>query len=62
MDQKANVEMKEWRRMTTKFSDELKKFQMVCFYCADLMDGKSINEKCKINSSRNLNMTKCRHI
>lgn len=59
MDMKANAEMKEWKRMTSKFSDELNKFQMVCYFCADLMDGRTINEKCKINSSKNLNMAKC---
>lgn len=59
MDKKADAEMKEWRRMTDKFSKELAKFQMVCFYCADVMDSTTINEKCKINSSRNQNMGKC---
>jgi len=59
MDNKANLEMKEWRSMTTKFSNELNKFQMVCFYCADLMDGTTINDKCKINTPKTQNLTKC---
>lgn len=59
MDEKANAEMKEWKRMTNKFSEELVKFQMVCYYCADLMDSTTINEKCKINSGKIQNLGKC---
>lgn len=46
--------MKEWARMTEKFSEELKRFQMVCYYCAELMDSDTINENCPINTTRSL--------
>lgn len=60
MDEKANAEMREWKKMTNKFTDELAKFQMVCYYCADIMDGNTINETCKINSDKKLNHAKCK--
>jgi hypothetical protein len=62
MDEKANAEMREWKKMTNKFTDELAKFQMVCYYCADIMDGSTINEICKINSDKKFNQVKCTHM
>ena len=40
--------------MTTRFSEELKKFEMVCFYCADLMNQVTVNQECKLNAARTL--------
>ena len=44
--------MLEWKKMTNKFIDELKKFQMVCFYCAESMNENSVNRQCEHNSER----------
>jgi len=37
-------------RLTDKFSSELKKYQLICFYCGTSMDDKTINKKCTVNT------------
>lgn len=46
--------MKEWNSMTSRFLDELKKFQMVCYYCAEPMNEFTVNQQCEFNTARNL--------
>lgn len=38
-------------RLTEKYSSEIKKFYLVCFYCNTAMDESSINKKCTQNSA-----------
>lgn len=54
LDKAAQEEMNEWAKLTDKFADELKKFQMVCFFCAQMMDDKNVNKKCKANVNKAL--------
>lgn len=39
-----------YNRLTDKFSSELKKYQLICFYCGTPMDDKTINKKCTVNT------------
>lgn len=54
LDSKAKEEMREWNSMTNRFLDELKKFQMVCYYCAEPMNEHTVNQQCEFNSARNM--------
>lgn len=65
MDKAAADEINEWAkynqlllkhfvylfcRLTDKFSSELKRYQLICFYCGVAMDDKVINKKCTVNA------------
>jgi hypothetical protein len=38
-------------RLTDKFANELKKYQLVCFYCGTTLDDITVNKKCKGNKN-----------
>ncbi|KAL4468003.1 hypothetical protein ABPG72_015873 [Tetrahymena utriculariae] len=50
MEKAASEEINEWAKLVDKFSNELKRYQLICHYCGVAMDDKSINKKCQNNS------------
>lgn len=36
-------------RLTDKYANELKNYQLVCFYCGVMLDPINVNKKCKAN-------------
>lgn len=49
METAAFDELQEWSKLTDKLTGELKKYQLVCYYCGVAMDDKTVNKKCKEN-------------
>ena len=41
-------------RLTDKFSNELKRYQMICFYCATVVDENTVNSICQANNRSQL--------
>lgn len=50
---KTEIEITEWSKIVDKYSNELKKFQKICFFCSDVLSSKTINKYCKINTKEN---------
>lgn len=50
-DSRAQQEIAEWVRLTDKFAQELKKFQMNCEYCHCALDEHTVNSICQKNTS-----------
>jgi len=46
----AQVEINEWTKLTDKFSDALKNFHKICFYCGCVLDEKNVNLACNFNN------------
>ncbi len=51
LEKAASEEIQEWAKLTDKFASELKKYQLVCFYCGVALEGGSVNEECGGNQS-----------
>ena len=49
LDAAATEEINEWAKLTDKFANELKKYQLVCYYCSSVMEEGSVNNLCSIN-------------
>jgi hypothetical protein len=47
-------EIESWARLTDKYSEELKRYNMVCYFCAEPMGAHNLNKKCKINETKNM--------
>jgi len=50
LNKTAQDEIDEWAKLTDKFSSELKKYHVICYYCGNVMDDKNINRMCDVNS------------
>lgn len=47
---KEIVLLKKYRiRLTDKYANELKNYQLVCYYCGVMLDPINVNKKCKAN-------------
>jgi len=46
----AQVEINEWTKLTDKFSDALKNFHKICFYCGCVLDERNVNASCNFNN------------
>ena len=49
---KTQKEIEEWSKLSDKYANELKKYNLVCAYCGCYLDNIKINEKCSSNSSK----------
>lgn len=49
LDAAATEEINEWAKLTDKFANELKKYQLVCYYCSGVMEEGSVNGLCSMN-------------
>ena len=49
---KTQREIEEWSKLSDKYANELKKYNLVCAYCGCYLDNIKINEKCSSNSSK----------
>ena len=49
---KTQKEIEEWSKLSDKYANELKKYNLVCAYCGCYLDNIKINEKCLSNSSK----------
>lgn len=50
-------EIESWAKLTDKYGEELKKYQMICFYCAEPLGKHNVNKKCKINEKKEIAQT-----
>jgi len=50
-------EIDSWAKLTDKYSEELKRYQMICFYCAEPLGKHNLNKKCKINEKKEIAAT-----
>eukprot|EP01016_Furgasonia_blochmanni_P020608 TRINITY_DN22_c0_g4_i1.p1 TRINITY_DN22_c0_g4~~TRINITY_DN22_c0_g4_i1.p1 ORF type:complete len:381 (+),score=95.82 TRINITY_DN22_c0_g4_i1:199-1341(+) len=48
----ANNIGQEYNRLLERFSEELKKYQAVCFFCGEILDPKSANRECRFNFAK----------
>ena len=55
---KTQKEIEEWSKLSDKYANELKKYNLVCAYCGCYLDNININEKCSSNSSKTFTNTK----
>ena len=51
LEKAASDEIQEWAKLTDKFATELKKYQLVCFYCGVALEGGTVNEECSHNQN-----------
>ena len=49
---KTQKEIEEWSKLSDKYANELKKYNLVCAYCGCYLDNIKINDKCSCNSSK----------
>ena len=49
---KTQNEIAEWSKLSDKYANELRKYNLVCAYCGCYLDNIKINEKCSCNSSK----------
>ena len=49
---KKQNEIAEWSKLSDKYANELKKYNLVCAYCGCYLDNIKINENCSCNSSK----------
>jgi hypothetical protein len=47
-------EIESWAKLTDKYSGELKKYQLICYFCAEPMGPLNLNKKCKINEAKQI--------
>eukprot|EP01017_Pseudomicrothorax_dubius_P044409 TRINITY_DN7500_c0_g1_i14.p1 TRINITY_DN7500_c0_g1~~TRINITY_DN7500_c0_g1_i14.p1 ORF type:complete len:453 (+),score=81.14 TRINITY_DN7500_c0_g1_i14:44-1402(+) len=50
LEKTSSAEMAEWAKLTDKFAAQLKKYQLICFYCGSVLDDGTVNAKCKVNN------------
>jgi len=50
LNKNAQEEIDEWAKLTDKFSTELKKYHVICYYCGGVMDDRNINTTCDVNN------------
>ena len=43
-------EVKAWAGLTDKYTKDLEKFQMICYYCGEILSPATINAHCSINT------------
>jgi hypothetical protein len=41
--------MESWARIAEKCYNEAKKFQLICFYCSEVLRPENVNSECKFN-------------
>eukprot|EP00742_Colponemidia_sp_Colp-10_P013158 GILJ01014851.1.p1 GENE.GILJ01014851.1~~GILJ01014851.1.p1 ORF type:complete len:822 (-),score=152.92 GILJ01014851.1:143-2488(-) len=51
LKEEAQNEIQEWAKLADRFSDELKRFQLTCYYCGVAMDDVSVNTDCPLNTN-----------
>lgn len=49
LERQASEEIHEWSKLVDKFSQELKKTQLVCYYCGCKMEKHYVNSLCTQN-------------
>ncbi|KAM3142964.1 hypothetical protein pb186bvf_005027 [Paramecium bursaria] len=49
LERQAAQEINEWAALVDKFSNELKKYQQVCYYCGCKMEKQYVNSVCNLN-------------
>jgi hypothetical protein len=47
-------EIESWAKLTDKYSEELKRYQLICYFCAEPMGPMNLNKKCKINEAKQI--------
>lgn len=50
---KTEKEISEWSKLSDKYANELKKYNLVCAYCGCYLDNIKINENCPCNNTKN---------
>jgi Ca2+-binding EF-hand superfamily protein len=53
-NQTVSEEIASWAKLTDKYSEETKKYQLICYFCAEPMNGTNINKNCKVNEKKAL--------
>lgn len=53
-NQSVAQEIESWAKLTDKYSEELKRYQMICYFCAEPVGHNNINKKCKINETKQI--------
>ena len=51
----ASEEVNSWAKLTDKYAEDVKKFQLICFYCAEALTEENVNEPCLLNKNKELN-------
>ena len=49
--EKAEKEIAEWSKLSDKYANELKKYNLVCPFCGIYLDGIKVNEDCPLNNT-----------
>jgi hypothetical protein len=47
-------EVQAWAQLTDKYTVDLEKFQMICYYCGEVLSPDSVNQPCPISSKTKL--------
>lgn len=47
-------EIESWAKLTDKYGEEIKKYQLICYFCAEPMGPQNLNKKCKINEAKQI--------
>jgi palmitoyltransferase len=50
LERQAAEEINEWSKLVDRFSNELRKFQQVCYYCGCPMEKDNVNGTCAYNT------------
>jgi len=50
----ANKEIEFWQTSVKTTQDKATRHHKICYYCADVMTAKSINENCKVNTTKKM--------
>ena len=49
--EKGEKEIAEWSKLSNKYENELKKYNLVCPFCGIYLDGIKVNEDCPLNNT-----------
>ena len=53
--EKSQNEIEEWVKLSDRYAQELKKYNVVCSFCGQYLDGKIVNYDCEANENFYLN-------
>lgn len=50
----VSTENSSWQNFIDKHTQELKRYELVCFFCADVLGGTTVNKRCKVNENKSI--------
>jgi len=54
INEKSKNEINEWKKLSEKYANEIKKYKIVCSFCGAFLDNFNVNELCSMNNNKKM--------